>query len=65
MEECDVSVEYSFIVTNTSPTPHTGDKLVQNFNRDDKYLIGELGSTVLDPGEESTVTDTVEVDIFE
>ena len=32
MEDCYYVVEYSYIVTNTSPTPQTVRKLVQNFN---------------------------------
>ena len=65
MEDCDVAVEYSYIVTNTSPNPQTVKKLVQNFNGNDKDLIGDLGSTVLGPVEEVVVTDTVEVEICE
>ena len=50
LEDCEVLVEYSYIVSNTSPTPQTVDELVRNFNGNDQSLIGELGSTVLASG---------------
>ena len=50
LEDCEVLVEYSYIVSNTSPTPQTVDEFVRNFNGNDQSLIGELGSTVLASG---------------
>ena len=39
--------EYSYIVSNTSPTPKTVDEFVRNFNGNDQSLIGELGAPSL------------------
>ena len=50
---------------NTRPAPQTVDKLIWTFNGNDTDLIGDLGSTLLDPGEKVDVTATVEVDICE
>ena len=61
MEDCDFVVEYSYIVSNTRPTPQTVYKLVCNINGNDKDLIGDLVSTLLAPGEDISVTETVEV----
>ena len=52
-------------MTNTIPTPHTVDKLVRNFNGNDKDLIVDLRCTVFSTGEEFDVTETEEVDILD
>ena len=37
-EDCEFVLEYSYIVTNTSPNLQTVDKLVRNFNVNDDDL---------------------------
>ena len=37
-EDCEVVVEYYYIVTNTIPKPHTVDKVVQIFDENDNDL---------------------------
>ena len=39
MEDCDVEVEYSYIVNSTILTLHTVEKLVRNFNGNNKDPI--------------------------